>query len=238
MTLQVKHTDGKVVVILNAPPGAGKDTLAGDDDWCQRVGDMLLVDYQIDKGGPFSCDVEHVSFKSGMFDILPSVLRVGLDPEGVSEFYDRYDDRALKEQPWDKLGGMSPRQFMIFLSENFMKVVFGKDVFGKFSARLASSCNRGVGGEVCMFSDGGFAEEVNEVAKAVGAENVYVLQWSADGCSFKGDSRRYLNAKDVPDGVKFVMLPHNMKDGDLAGWKAACLKRVSDYMEAENDKAR
>ena len=238
MTLQVKHTDGKVVLIMNAPPGAGKDTLAGDDDWCQRVGDMLLADYQIDKGGRFSCDVEHISFKSGMFDILPSVLHVGLDPDGVSEFYDRYDDRALKEQPWDKLGGLSPRQFMIFLSENFMKVVFGKDVFGKFSARLASYPVCGEDGEVCVFSDGGFAEEVNEVVKAVGAENVYVLQWSADGCSFKGDSRRYLNAKDVPDGVKFVMLPHNMKDGDLAGWKAACLKRVSDYMEAENDKAR
>ena len=234
MTLQVKHVDGKVVVILNAPPGAGKDTLAGDDDWCQRVGDMLLADYQIDKGGPFSCDVEHVSFKSGMFDILPSVLHVGLDPDGFSEFYDRYDDRALKEQPWDKLGGMSPRQFMIFLSENFMKVVFGKDVFGKFSARLASSCNYVLGGEVYMFSDGGFAEEVNEVVKAVGAENVYVLQWSADGCSFKGDSRRYLNAKDVPDGVKFVMLPHNMKDGDLAGWKAACLKVI----EEQSAKAR
>ena len=149
----MKHTNGKVVLIMNAPPGSGKDTLAGDDDWCQRVGDMLLVDYQIDKGGPFSCDVKHISFKRGMFDILPSILNVGLDPDDANEFYDRYDDRALKEQPWDKLGGLSPRQFMIFLSENFMKVVFGKDVFGKFSARLASSCNRGVGGEVCVFSD-------------------------------------------------------------------------------------
>lgn len=64
------------------------------------------------------------------------------------------------------------------------------------------------------------------VANTVGAENVYIFQWTAEGCSFKGDSRRYLNAKDVPDGVKFVMLPHNMKDGDLDGWKAACLKRV------------
>ena len=226
----MKHTNGKVVVIMNAPPGAGKDTLAGDDDWCQRVGDMLLADYQIDKGGPFSCDVEHVSFKSGMFDILPSVLRVGLDPEGVSEFYDRYDDRALKEQPWDKLGGLSPRQFMIFLSENFMKVVFGKDVFGKFSARLASSCNWGLGGAVCVFSDGGFAEEVNEVVKAVGAENVYVLQWEAEGCSFDNDSRRYLSSDEIIDGVRFVKLACNPKDGDIAGWKAACLVAIEEQL--------
>jgi hypothetical protein len=179
----MKHTNGKVVLILNAPPGAGKDTLAGDDDWCQRIGDMLLADYQIDKGGPFSCDVEHMSFKSGMFNILSSVLHVGLDPEGVSEFYDRYDDRALKEQPWDKLGGMSPRQLMIFLSENFMKVAFGKEVFGEYTAQKIKDSSS----TFIISSDGGFAEEIDEVVKAVGAENVYIFQWSADGCSFNGD---------------------------------------------------
>ena len=230
MTLQVKHVDGKVVLIMNAPPGAGKDTLAGDDDWCQLVGDILLADYQFDKGGQFQCDVEHISFKSAMFDILPSILRVGLDPESVSEFYDRYDDRALKEQPWDKLGGLSPRQFMIFLSENFMKVVFGKDVFGKFSARLASSYAYATGGTVYVFSDGGFAEEVNEVVKSVGAENVYVLQWKAEGCSFDNDSRRYLSSDEIIDGVRFVKLACNPKDGDIDGWKAACLKVIEEQL--------
>lgn len=230
MTLQVKHVDGKVVLIMNAPPGAGKDTLAGDDDWCQRVGDMLLADYQIDKGGQFSCDVEHMSFKSGMFDILSSVLRVGLDFDDANEFYDRYYDRALKEQSWDKLGGMSPRQLMIFLSENFMKVVFGKDVFGKFSARLASSYVYVTGGTVCVFSDGGFAEEVNEVVKSVGAENVYVLQWKAEGCSFDNDSRRYLDFDDVDDEVTFIYLPRNPKDGDIGGWKAACLAAIEEQL--------
>ena len=226
----MEHANGKVVLIMNAPPGAGKDTLAGDDDWCQLVGDILLADYQFDKGGQFQCDVEHVSFKSAMFDILPSILHVGLDPESVNEFYDRYYDRALKEQPWDKLGGLSPRQFMIFLSENFMKVVFGKDVFGKFSARLASYPVYGVGGEVCVFSDGGFVEEVNEVAKAVGAENVYVLQWKAEGCSFDNDSRRYLDFDDVDDEVTFIYLPRNPKDGDIDGWKAACLVAIEEQV--------
>ena len=226
----MKHANGKVVLIMNAPPGAGKDTLAGDDEWCQRVGNMLLADYQFDKGGQFQCDVEHVSFKSGMFDILPSILHVGLDPESVSEFYDRYDDRALKEQPWDKLGGLSPRQFLILLSEDFMKQVFGKDVFGKFSARLASYPVYGVGGEVCVFSDGGFVEEVNEVVKAVGAENVYVLQWEAEGCSFVNDSRRYLSSDEIIDGVRFVKLACNPKDGDIGGWKAACLNAIEEQL--------
>ena len=226
----MEHVNGKVVLIMNAPPGAGKDTLAGDDDWCQRVGDMLLVDYQFGGGGQFQCDVEHISFKSAMFDILPSILRVGLDPESVNEFYDRYYDRALKELTWDKLGGLSPRQFLILLSEDFMKQVFGKDVFGKFSARLALYPVYGVGGEVCVFSDGGFAEEVNEVAKAVGAENVYVLQWEAEGCSFDNDSRRYLSSDEIIDGVRFVKLACNHKDGDIDGWKAACLVTIEEQV--------
>ena len=226
----MEHANGKVVLIMNAPPGAGKDTLAGDDDWCQLVGDILLADYQFDKGGQFQCDVEHISFKSGIFDILSSVLRVALDFDDANEFYDRYYDRCLKEQPWDKLGGMSPRQLMIFLSENFMKVVFGKNVFGKFSARLASSHAYATGGTVYVFSDGGFAEEVNEVVKSVGAENVYVLQWKAEGCSFDNDSRRYLDFDDVDDEVTFIYLPRNPKDGDIGGWKAACLAAIEEQL--------
>ena len=226
----MKHVSGKVVLIMNAPPGAGKDTLAGDDEWCQRVGNMLLADYQFDKGGQFQCDVEHISFKSGIFDILSSVLHVALDFDDANEFYDRYYDRCLKEQPWDKLGGMSPRQLMIFLSENFMKVVFGKNVFGKFSARLASSYAYATGGTVYVFSDGGFAEEVSEVVKSVGAENVYVLQWKAEGCSFDNDSRRYLDFDDVDDEVTFIYLPRNPKDGDIGGWKAACLAAIEEQL--------
>ena len=226
----MEHANGKVVLIMNAPPGAGKDTLAGDDDWCQLVGDILLADYQFDKGGQFQCDVEHISFKSGIFDILSSVLHVALDFDDANEFYDRYYDRCLKEQPWDKLGGMSPRQLMIFLSENFMKVVFGKNVFGKFSARLASSYVYATGGTVYVFSDGGFAEEVNEVVKSVGAENVYVLQWKAEGCSFDNDSRRYLDFDDVDDEVTFIYLPRNPKDGDIDGWKAACLAAIEEQV--------
>ena len=69
--------------------------------------------------------------------------------------------------------------------------------------------------------------------KAVGAENVHIFQWSADGCSFKGDSRRYLTRGDVADGVRFVMLPHNTKKDNVDKWKAACLQRVQEYVESE-----
>ena len=81
-----------------------------------------------------------------------------------------------------------------------------------------------------VFSDGGFAEEVNEVVKSVGAENVYVLQWKAEGCSFDNDSRRYLSSDEIIDGVRFVKLARNPKDGDIDGWKAACLVAIEEQV--------
>ena len=130
---------------------------------------------------------------------------------------------------------MSPRQFLIYTSENYVKVCFGGNTFGKIAARsvVEVPVYPRTGGAVHIFSDGGFAEEINEVAKAVGAENVYIFQWSADGCSFKGDSRRYLTRGDVDDGVRFVMLPHNTKKDNVDKWKAACLQRVQEYVESE-----
>jgi hypothetical protein len=84
----MKHPDGKVVVILNAPPGAGKDTLAYDDEWCFRVGDTLLCDYYVDKGNPYICSIESISFKDGMFEVLRPVLTVGIGEDGADEFFD------------------------------------------------------------------------------------------------------------------------------------------------------
>ena len=227
--LVMKHTDDKVVVILNAPPGAGKDSLAFDDEWCFEVGNTLLCDYYADKGIPYIDSHTSISFKYGMFEVLRPILTVGIGEDGADEFFDRYQDRDLKEQPWDKLSGMSPRQFMIFLSENFMKVAFGKEVFGKYTAQKVKDSPS----SFIILSDCGFAEEVDEVVKAVGAENVHIFQWSADGCSFNGDSRRYLTRGDVADGVRFVMLPHNTKKDNKEGWRAACLQRVQEYVESE-----
>ena len=233
------NNGGKVVVVLNAPPGAGKDTLANDGTWSMLVGNILLREWQKahETGAP--CYARKEEFKHALVLIAYNAILHTKGADVATEFFDRLYDRERKEQPWSELQGMSPRQFVIYTSENYAKVCLGSDVFGQTAARsvAAAPVHRGAGGSLHMFSDGGFSEEVEIVANTVGAENVYIFQWTAEGCSFKGDSRRYLNARDVPEGVKFIMLPHNMKDGDLAGWKAACLKRVSDYMEAENDRS-
>ena len=232
----MKHPDGKVVVILNAPPGAGKDTLANNEYWVTDVGNLLLNEWQHDRHSVFNSEPIKEEFKQPLRSIAYDVVLTVYGNEVAKEFLYRLLDRELKEEAWEKLGGMSPRQFLIYTSENYVKVCFGGNIFGKIAARsvVEVPVYLRTGGTIHIFSDGGFAEEIDEVVKAVGAENVYIFQWSADGCSFKGDSRRYLTRGDVADGVRFVMLPHNPKQTNEEEWRAACLQRVQEYVESES----
>ena len=99
----MKHPDGKAVVILNAPPGAGKDTLAYDYDWASSVGNFLLGEWQYEKQSVFSIIPSNVEFKRPLRDIASSVIATVHGYEVAEEFLSRLLDRELKEQPWEKL---------------------------------------------------------------------------------------------------------------------------------------
>lgn len=96
-----------MIVILNAPPGAGKDT----------IGDILRDWY----------GYEIHSFKKPMFDIARALL----GQENYNKFLELYNDRGTKEEATPICGGFSPRNFFIHISENMCKPVFGEQYFGK-----------------------------------------------------------------------------------------------------------
>ncbi|QNO11954.1 putative deoxynucleotide kinase [Escherichia phage vB_EcoS_fTaEco03] len=158
------------VIILNGPAGCGKDTLA-----------RALVEMGFAKGV--------ASFKNPMFNIAMAAL----GQDAYREFLDGYDDRARKEKPEGFLNGLSRRQFMIAISEQFIKPVFGDDYFGKYLAG-----NLPDGDEVFVVSDGGFASEVAPIVAA--GHDVRIVRLHRDGHTFEGDSRGYLY--DI-DGVKY-----------------------------------
>ncbi|YP_009965920.1 ATP-binding protein [Escherichia phage SECphi27] len=153
------------IIILNGPPGCGKDTIAA-----------YLTGHRY--------PAVKASFKQPMFDIAFSMLGV----YRYDEFMDLYNDREQKEKPQVILGGKSPRQFMIWISEDVMKPVFGEQYFGR---RMVEEINEMYRDLAVVISDGGFPEEIKPLVKA--GHEVHICRLHRDGFTFAGDSRDYID---------------------------------------------
>lgn len=153
----------KKVVILNGPALSGKDV--GAKEMCAVLG-----------GDRYPC--YHQQFKSKLIQLTKAIFSV------KSSEWNKLYTRENKEKPTDILGGMSPREALIYISEDVIKPKFGKSYFGVAAAR-------GLREGVNIFSDGGFIEEVRPLISAVGVSNILIIRIFRDGYSFEGDSRSY-----------------------------------------------
>ena len=163
-----------MLVILNAPAGAGKDT----------IGAILESSY----GHKMGC------FKQPMFDIAKAVLGETL----FKVFMELYNDRETKEQPQALLGGLSCRQFMIKISEGWVKPLLGEEYFGERMLQSLSIFDD----SVTTVTDGGFPRELFPSLKA--GIPVMVFRLRGRG-SFEGDSRDYMQNGD------FLDLPYHLR---------------------------
>jgi len=171
------------VIILNAPPGAGKDT----------IGNRIAMI------APWFCRMR--SFKKPMFEIARAMLGARL----YKDFMDAYNDREQKEKPQRFLNGKSPRQFMIWISEDVIKPQFGSQYFGVRMVEQIRECDDPV-----IITDGGFKDEIKPLIGA-GFE-VHICRLHRMNFTFDGDSRDYLNM----DGYHYRLKTHDflLVDGD------------------------
>jgi len=188
----------KKVIIFNAPPNTGKDVAAEH-----------LVKHLNSKGIPS----HHKEVKENLFKAVKSAY-------GISDnLWDFLYEREYKEEPSCHLrismNNTSPRNAMIHMSENVLKPLFGKDVFGIMAAKSAEE-------GVNIFSDGGFAEEVQCLLDEVGEENFLLIHVTRDGCSFEGDSRDYVM------GFPNTHIIHN--DGTLGEYLDCCEELVEEFL--------
>lgn len=178
-----------MIIILNAPPGAGKDTI-------QRA--ILEL----------TNDTHALEFKAPMFDIARSML----GDDGYSEFLQRYDNRSTKEVGCHVCGGLSPREFMIWISETVMKPRFGDKVFALRAYETYLSLDSG---DMLVFSDGGFPDEVAALVE-FGA-TVKLFRLHRDGYDFSGDSRNYIYLPELIGSRGYEEFDVNLIDGDVIG---------------------
>lgn len=155
-----------MIIILNAPAGAGKDTIQ------QAIADLH--------------EVSQLIFKKPMFAMAKAML----GDLGFAEFMDAYNNRERKEKPLDLLHGSSPRQFMIWLSESVIKPHFGDKHFGNL---LYDDyiMHENDGYYVGVVSDGGFESET--LALIDTGVPVRLVRLHRDGYTFAGDSRDYVS---------------------------------------------
>jgi len=164
------------VILLNAPPNAGKDVVA--EEFRRVLG------------------VAHRQFKGKLFEIAKVIS--GLTDEEWDAIY----TRELKEVPDERLWGLSPREFLIDISERMIKPLAGKDYFGEI---LGKECSyRLADGLDVVVSDSGFNEEAEALCRIVGAENVYCVRFLREGCSFDGDSRNYVDTPMITNYIDLI----------------------------------
>lgn len=155
------------VIIFNGPPGSGKDHACL---YLRHISDSI----------------HHLEFKSKLIELTCAIYDIT-----IKEFYSIYT-RELKELPSEIFNGLSPRQALIFVSEDVIKPKFGKDYMG------VSATKRIQQNKINAFSDGGFYEELEPVYNKVGAENMLIARIYRNGYTYEGDSRNYIKSfKDV-----------------------------------------
>lgn len=167
------------IILLNSPPGCGKDTIAKTLNWMDGS--------------------EIMEFKKPMFKIASAI--VGL---AVEEFLKLYSDRTKKENPCEEFLGMSGRQLLIDISESFCKPRFGEEYFGRVAANGMNFDHFSNYGYV--FSDSGFLSEVFPLARKFGKESITIVQFTGQGVvDFGNDSRNWVDG--TPHGIRTIRMP-------------------------------
>lgn len=156
-------------IILNGPPGSGKDTIAN-----------LITSTH----GFHKCEFKEALYRE-------TIQHFQVDRH---EFMDRATDREFKERPWEELeaGGKvyTPREALIHVSENIIKINEGEDYFGVCSANMCTE-NRY---QMAVFADGGFATEIPPIQAAY--QHTLIIRLHRPGYSFDNDSRKYIEGFD------------------------------------------
>lgn len=202
------------ILLLNGAPRSGKDTVA----------------HMLKNAASSSVHLE--KFALPMKLSIPLIYGVPRD-----KWEKELDTARNKDLACTDFFGKTPREVQIALSEDYLKPMHGKTIFGELLARrLQSVANRGML-ECAVVSDSGFYHEAKEIIDTFGADNVQLWRVLRQGHTFEGDSRGRVDLKE--DGVDCYDIPNDGSLDDLRElvfplYKAFTLPR--ELIKADEDK--
>ena len=171
----------KYVVLLNGPPGCGKDTVAQHlVQYLQFSSMKFAAPIKRMAAALLDMDVSSIErHKDAEFNILCKEIETIL-PSVIG-----YEDAKQYEYgPKDTL-----RRLLIRISEEYLKPTYGNTFFGRIAVReLKRSAY-----PLIIFTDSGFVEEAHTVVRNIGKGNTILIRLHREGCDFKSDSRSYLS---------------------------------------------
>ena len=185
----------KTIILLNGPPRSGKDT----------AGHYLHTRYGFYR------------------EKFAQPIR-----DWACLFFGIADSEIEDLKHVEMLGGRTLRQWMISYSEDFLKKNGGPYIFGELLLNRLEPGNVGntigaIATKVAI-TDSGFREEGEVVVNHYGRENVHLIQIHRPGCSFKGDSRSYI---ELP-GIEPIII-HN--DGNIWDFKRKLMDAVAPLIQ-------
>lgn len=153
------------ILVLNGPPRSGKDTLAN----------YICRNSKI----PF----KHLKFATKLKAMTHRLYDV---PKEIVPTLEQ-----LKDMPTLFFLGLTPRQAYINVAECMIKA-HGNQFFGEHLVKVIKQVSRENNIHHFVISDGGFEEELLPLIKSFGKDSIKIQKIIRKGCSFKNDSRHYL----------------------------------------------
>lgn len=167
------------IVLLNGGINSGKDT-----------GAQFLCEI-IDNSPAFK---NYKPYKIKFSTPLKNATHVIFGMEGVDE--NHFEE--VKDIPNKKFNGLSPRAAYIIV-DKALKLLFGNDYLGKIMAsRMQDLVDKNNTKNIFFVSDCGFDNEVVSLMHKFSAENILIIRLFKKGCTFKGDSRSYVEVPGIP----------------------------------------
>lgn len=179
------------VLFINGPPGAGKD----------EAGEFLadiVPDARVAKMANPLKRGTHALFMALTGQLSPATVVHAMQPNAFEHSKDTPTPMALD---------LSWREAYIAVSEQLLKGLFGREIFGQI---LAAEIMASPEVPLWLITDSGFDYEATPVIQAVGAENCTLMRAHRPGHDFAQDSRSYIDLSCF--GIETVDVQN---DGDL-----------------------